>query len=186
MNMDTVITIVIALIILFFFVDGIRRGLVRQLFEIAGLIAAFIGAYYVGHALADRFEGSTRISYPIILFFFSAVVFLVVVFAFHLIGIMFQKIVSVTILNPVDRIGGAVLGAVKGVLFVSLICVLLFSIPASEGFRQKLAANRVATAIHPLLPRVYHFFIRHPAARVDSNVVVRTKPSRGTRRACSA
>jgi membrane protein required for colicin V production len=178
--MDAAITIVIGLIILFFFIDGIRRGLIRQLFEIAGLIAAFIGAYYVGHALADRFEASTRIAYPIILFFFSAVVFLVVVFAFHLIGLMFQKIVSVTILNPVDRIGGAVLGAVKGVLFVSLVCVLLFSIPDSEGFRQRLAANRAATAIHPLLPRVYHFFIKRPATCVDSNVVIHTEPWRGT------
>jgi uncharacterized membrane protein required for colicin V production len=179
--MDVVITIVIGLIVLFFFVDGIRRGLVRQLFEIAGLIAAFIGAYYVGHFLADRFECSTRISYPIILFFFSAVVFIAVALVFHLVGLMFQKIVSVTILNPVDRIGGAVLGAVKGVLFVSLVCVLLFSLPAAEGFKQKLEANRVAAAMHPLLPRVYHFFIKRPPVPVGSSDVVQAGSIRGTR-----
>jgi len=179
--MDTVITIVISLIVVFFFVDGIRRGLVRQLFEIVGLIAAFIGAYYMGHFLAHRFEGSTRISYPIVLFFFSAVVFIIVALVFHLIGLVLQKFVSVTILNPVDRIGGAVFGALKGVLFVSLVCVLVFSIPAAGGFKKKLETNRVAAAVHPVLPRVYHFFIKRSPVRVDSSDIVQAGPVRETR-----
>jgi membrane protein required for colicin V production len=179
--MDTVITIVIALVVLFFFVDGIRRGLVRQLFEIAGLIAAFIGAYYAGYFLAQRFEGSTRISYPIVRFFFSAVVFIIIALAFNLIGLVFRKIVSVTILNPIDRIGGAVFGALKGILFVSLVCVLVFSIPAAGGFKQKLEANRVAAVVHPVLPRVYHFFIKRSPVPVDSTDIVRAGPTRETR-----
>jgi hypothetical protein len=180
MGMDTVITIVIGLIILFFFVDGIRRGLVRQLFEIAGLIAAFIGAYYLGHAFADRFQGSTRISYAVVRFFFSAVVFIAVALVFHLLGVLFQKIVSVTILGPVDRIGGALFGAVKGVLFVSLVCVLLFSVPAAGGLTAKIKANRVATAVHPVLPRVYNFFMKRSSVPLESSDFVQARPPRGT------
>jgi membrane protein required for colicin V production len=178
--MDTVITIAICGIVLFFFIDGIRRGLVRQLFEIAGLIAAFIGAYYLGHSFAHRFEGSTKISYPVIRFFFSAVVFIAVVLAFHLMGLFFQKIVSVTILAPVDRIGGALFGAVKGVLFVSLVCVLLFSIPAAGGLTAKIKANRVAEAVRPVLPRVYNFFMKRSSVPLESSDFVRTQPPRGT------
>ena len=180
MGMDTVITIVIGLIVLFFFVDGIRRGLVRQLFEIAGLIAAFIGAYYLGHAFADRFQGSTKISYAVVRFFFSAVVFIAVALAFYLLGVMFQKIVSVTILGPIDRIGGALFGAVKGVLFVSLVCVLLFSIPSAGGLTAKIKANRVATAVHPVLPRVYNFFMKRSSVPLGSSDFVQTRPPRGT------
>jgi hypothetical protein len=179
-SMDTVITIVICLIVLFFFIDGIRRGLVRQLFEIAGLIAAFIGAYYLGHAFAHRFEGSTRISYAVVRFFFSAVVFIVIALVFHLLGLLFQKIMSVTILGPVDRIGGALFGAAKGVLFVSLICVLLFSVPAAGGLTAKIKANRVAAGMHPVLPRVYNFFMKRSSVPLDSNDFVRAQPPRGT------
>ncbi len=180
MGMDTVITIVIGLVVLFFFIDGIRRGLVRQLLEIVGLIAAFIGAYYLGHAFAHRFEGSTRISYPIVRFFFSAVVFIAVALVFHLIGLFLQKIVSVTVLGPVDRIGGAVLGAAKGVLFVSLVCVLLFSIPAPSGLTERIRENRVAAEMHPILPRVYNFFMKRSSLPMETSDFVRAEPPRGT------
>lgn len=179
--MDTVITVVIILIIVFFLIDGIRRGLVRQVFEIAGLIVAFMGAYYLGHFFAQRFEGSTRISYSVILFFFSAIVFIAVVIVFHLLGLMMQKIMSVTILGPVDRVGGAMFGALKGVLFVSLVCVLVFSVPAAGGFKRKLQTNRVAAAIHPVLPRMYNFFIKRSSIRFDSTDIVLERSSRGTR-----
>ncbi|HEY5134074.1 MAG TPA: CvpA family protein [Candidatus Krumholzibacteriaceae bacterium] len=181
MGLDTVITAVIALIILVFLIDGIRRGLVRQLVEIVGFIAAFIGAYYLGHFFAHRFEGSTRIPHAVVLFFFSAIVFIAIVLVVHFIALLLQKIVNVTILGPVDRIGGAVLGALKGVLFVSLVCVLIASVPAAGGFRQKLEANRVAAAMCPALPRVYHFFMKRSSVRVDSSDVVLARPSRETR-----
>jgi uncharacterized membrane protein required for colicin V production len=180
MGMDTVISIVICLIVLFFLIDGIRRGLVRQIFEIAGLIAAFIGAYYLGHTIAHRFEGSTRISSSIVRFFFSAVVFIIIALAFHLMGLLFQKIVSVTILGPVDRIGGALFGAAKGVLFVSLVCVLLFSVPTASGLTAKIKANRVAAAMHPVLPRVYNFFMKRSSVPLESSDFVRARSPRGT------
>ena len=123
MGMDTVITIVIGLVVLFFFVDGIRQGARASALRDRGAHRGIYRRVLLGHALAERFEGSTRISYAVVRFFFSAVVFVAVALAFHLIGLLFQKIVSVTILGPVDRIGGAVFGAVKGVLFVSLVCV---------------------------------------------------------------
>ncbi|MCX5754021.1 MAG: CvpA family protein [Candidatus Krumholzibacteria bacterium] len=178
--MDTVISIVICLVVLFFFIDGIRRGLVRQIFEIAGLIAAFIGAYYLGHAIAHRFAGSTRISASVVRFFFSAIVFIAIAIAFHLAGLLFQKIVSVTILGPVDRIGGALFGAAKGVLFVSLVCVLLFSVPAAGGLTAKIKANRVAGAMHPVLPRVYNFFMKRSSVPLESSDIVRAQSPRGT------
>jgi uncharacterized membrane protein required for colicin V production len=178
--MDTVITVVIVLVILFFLIDGIRRGLVRQVFEIVGLVAAFIAAYYLGHFLARRFDASTRISYPIVLFFFSAVVFVAVVIVFHLLGVVMQKIMSITVLGAVDRIGGALFGALKGVLFVSLVCVLIFSIPNGGGFKRKLETNRVAAAVHPVLPWMYNLFMKRSSIRIESTDIVRKRSSRET------
>ena len=150
------------------------------MFEIAGLIAAFIGAYYLGHALADRFDGSTRISGAAVRFFFSAVVFVAIVIAFHLLGLLMQKVVGVTILGPVDRIGGAVLGAVKGVLFVSLVCVLVFNVPASGRITEKIRANRIAAEMYPVLPRVYNFFMKRTSVPLESSEFVQDQAPRGT------
>ncbi len=180
MSVDLVITIVIGLILVFFLLDGLRRGFVRQVFEIIGLIAAFVAAYHLGNLLADRVQGSTRISHPVVIFFFAAIVFVGVALIFHFIGAALQKIVSVTVLNPVDRLGGAALGVVKGVLVVSLVCVIIFAVPTAGGLQRRLEHNRAAAAMRPVLPRVYHFFIKRAADRVGPGTVVEVRSPRET------
>ena len=170
---DTIISIAIVLIGIFFFIDGIRRGLVRQLLEIIGLFAAFAGAYYLGHYLTGNFAGSVKLSHRAILIVSSAAVFILIAVVFHLIGLLLQKIVSVTVLGPVDRVGGAIFGALKGVLFVSLICVIIFSFSPSGGFSAKLKTNRVAAKIHPVLPRMYDFFMKRAPGRPDLDEMAR-------------
>lgn len=158
--MDIVTSVVIALIVLFFFIDGIRRGLFRAVFEIAGLIAAFVCGYYFGHRIAEALAGSLRVSQPALLYFFSFVVFIAVVVVFHLVGLVIQKIVSATVLGPVDRIGGAVFGALKGVLVVSLLLVILAWLPLPEAFKEDIRENALASRIYPVLPETYRLIMR--------------------------
>jgi len=164
---NTVVSISILLVILFFLIDGIRRGLVRQFFEAVGLVVAFVGAYAIGQYFASNFVGPAKLSHRAIFVVSSVVAFVIVVVVFHMIGLLFQKIVSVTVLGPVDRVGGAVFGAVKGVLFVSLLCVVVFSFIPEGGFSKTLKANPVAAAIHPVLPRMYHALMKHSPAQLD-------------------
>jgi uncharacterized membrane protein required for colicin V production len=170
--MDRLIGIIICIIVVFFFIDGLRRGLVRQLFEIVGLVAAFICAYYVGHSIAGRYDGTVKFSHSFLSVAASVVVFLVIVVAFHFIGLLLGKIVSVTILGPVDKIGGGLFGALKGVLFVSLLCVLCFSLPFPGAFKEKLKADPVAARIHPILPRLYESVVRPSPGASDLKKLV--------------
>jgi membrane protein required for colicin V production len=164
---DNIINIAIVLVILFFLIDGIRRGLVRQLFEVIGLVVAFFGAYAVGQVLVGDIGGAGRVSHRALVILSAVVVFIVIVVVFHLIGLLLQKIVSVTVLGPVDRVGGALFGALKGVLFVSLVCVVLFSFLPAGRIADSLRANPLAAKMYPVLPRLYHFFMRHPSAPAD-------------------
>jgi membrane protein required for colicin V production len=169
--MDIVISVLILLVILFFFIDGIRRGFFRAVFEIAGIVAAFISAYYFGHQIAAALAGSLRVSQPALLYFFSFVLFVAVIVIFHLIGLLIQKIVSATVLGPVDRIGGAVFGAFKGVLVVSLLLVVLAWLPLPEAFKEDVRGNALAARIHPVLPETYRLIMRSapatPAGTID-------------------
>ena len=171
--MDNIISAAIVIVILIFLIDGIRRGLVRQLFEIVGLVAAFVGAYYLGHWLAADGHGSARVSHRAILIVSSVVVFVVIVIIFHLLGMLFQKIMSVTVLSPVDRVGGAIFGAFKGVLFVSLLCVIIFSFSPRGSFAARLKANAVASRVYPVLPRAYDFFMKHSSHQHDFDRIAR-------------
>jgi uncharacterized membrane protein required for colicin V production len=166
-----IITISILLVILFFLIDGARKGLVRQIFEVVGLLAAFVGAYYVGHLFAGDLAGSVRLPHRPALIVSTVLVFIVIMILFHLMGLLFQKIVSVTVLGPVDRIGGAVFGGFKGVLFVSLICLIMFSVVPAGNLTDAIRANPIAAKIHPVLPRVYHFLMRQSSAPVDPDTM---------------
>lgn len=157
--MDIVVTIVIALIVLFFLVDGVRRGLLRSVFEIVGLVAAFFCAVYFGHDIAARLAGAVDISREALLYFFSFVVFVAVVVVFHLIGVLLQKIASATLLGPIDRLGGAALGAIRGVLVVSLLLVILTWLPMPRSFKERVREHPVAARMYPVLPSMYRTFI---------------------------
>ena len=166
--MDIAITIGIAVIVIFFLADGVRRGLLRSVFEIVGLVAAFFCAAYFGHYLAAQLAGATRISHQALLYFFSFVVFVAVVVVFHLIGLVLQKIASATLLGPIDRLGGAVLGAVKGVLVVSLLLVILTWLPMPRSFKERVREHPVAARVYPVLPQMYRTFIdRDGGAGID-------------------
>ena len=173
--MDRLIGVAIIIIVIFFLIDGVRRGLVRQIFEIIGLVAAFVCAYYVGHLFAVRYEGALTISRKFQLVGTSIVVFVVIAIVFHLIGRLLGKIVSVTILGPVDKLGGGMLGALKGVLFASLLCVVCFSLPLPEGFKERLKVDPIAARVHPILPRVYESIVRHSPAASDLKKLARVE-----------
>lgn len=169
--MDIVISVIILLVILFFLIDGIRRGLFRAVFEIAGIIAAFVCAYYYGHRIAEILAGSLRVSHAALLYFFSFVLFVAVIVMFHLIGLLIQKIVNATVLGPVDRVGGAVFGALKGVLVVSLLLVVLAWLPLPGAFKEDVRSNAFAARIYPVLPETYRLIMRNaiswPAESID-------------------
>lgn len=171
--MDRIIGIVIVVIIFFFLVDGVRRGLVRQIFEIIGLVAAFVGAYYTVHYFADQYHGSPHLAHKGVMIASAIIVFVVIALVFHLIGLLFGKIASVTILAPVDKVGGGFLGALKGILFVSLLCLICFYLPFPDAFKEKLKVDPVASRIYPVLPRLYDSVIRHSPAKAPVGNVAR-------------
>ena len=159
--MNTAISVVIGVVLLFFLVDGIRRGLFRAVLEIAGIIAAFVCGRYFGHSIAGTLAGSLKVSHDALLYFFSFVVFVAVIVAFQLAGHVLQKIVSATVLGPVDRVGGAVFGVLKGLIIVSLALVVLAWLPLPEAFKDDVRENPLAAKIYPVLPETYRLIIRN-------------------------
>ncbi len=167
--MSTAITISIGVIVLLFLIDGIRRGFLRSIFEIIGFVAAFVVARRYGPELASWLTERTSISQAALTYFFSIVAFVCVILAFHLFGLLLQMIVCATVLSPVDRLGGAVLGILKGALIVSLIVSIVHWLPVPESFKQEVRSNSTAEAFRPILPKVYHFIVDRVFAKHIEN-----------------
>ena len=171
--MNRIIDVIIIVVLLFFFFWGLRRGLIRQIIEIVGIIAAFIGAFYLAHHLAGYFEEKLGFTYQIALVVSAIALFIGILVLFHFLGLLLQKITSITLLGPVDRIGGGLFGAFKGVLLISLLLVIILGLPFPSSFKEDLRRDPLARAIHPVLPKLFNLVLSRTPAGLNFDGVVR-------------
>lgn len=116
---DIIIIIVLAILTIL----GLKRGLVKSLFPLIGIVLGIFLAGTFQNALADNLgfidsEGTARIvAFAIIL----VVVFLAAIIA----GSIVHGILHMVLLGWVDRLGGAVFGFALGWFICSAVIVLL-------------------------------------------------------------
>ncbi len=197
--MRVIVDIVILIILLFFLVSGIRRGLIRQVLQVVGIIAAFVGAFFLAHHLSTYLQGRFDLGYQISLVVSAVALFAGIIILFHLLGLAVRKMAQITLLGPLDRVGGAVFGLLKGTLLVSLLLVILLSIPLPTSVKDELASDPLVAVTYPVLPVIFNLVVSHSPAgpyfeenlhRVGSNETVikakrkiediKTKADRGT------
>jgi len=135
--------LILALLIAWFAISGIVRGLVRQLFSLGGLVA--------GHLLGIRFyafvQGKLGLSFQYAEVVGYAVVFLAAYLAIRLIGGLIEDRVRKSKLSGSDRLAGMAAGLVKGALFSILIVFLLvILLPRDARLLQESKAAPVAVA----------------------------------------
>ncbi len=172
-----VVDIIILVILVFFFISGMRRGLIRQVLDIVGIILAFICAFYLAHFLASYFEQSIELTYNISLVIAAVVIFIGIILLFHALGLLFQKIAEITLFGSVDRIGGGLFGTFKGILLVSLLLVVALNIPLPEKAHRELRTRPLSTAIYPVLPTLFDFTLSLFPSELDFDSILRSRGS---------
>jgi len=166
-----VVRIVIGIILIFFFIAGLRRGLIRQVFDVLGIIAAFIGSFYLAHRFALYFENKVDVSYNLAMIFAAVLIFVGIIVLFRFIAITMQKFFKVTILGPFDCVMGGVFGAIKGAMLVSLILVIFLNLPFSDELHEEILEDKVTAAIYPVLPVLFDLVISHLPGELDFDKV---------------
>ena len=170
-----IIDIVIILILVFFFISGLRRGLIRQVLDIVGIIFAFIGAFYLAHFVADYLQQSIELTYTVSLVVAAVAIFIGIILLFHALGLIIKKVAEITLFGSVDKAGGGLFGAFKGVLLISLLLVIAFNIPLPEKAHRKLGGRPIVTAIYPVLPSLFDFVLSHSPSDLDFDSMMRPR-----------
>lgn len=148
--------LVIAVLLGIFF--GLKKGLAKMLqglieimtaevlvVEYSGVFAAF---------LAERFQIPVQILHVVMFMLIAIVSILIVRFMFQLLSL----IVDVSFKQPLNNIGGGLIGGLRFVLFVGLISefLMLFYIPfIQESFQQKSISGPYLIQI---CEHVHYFF----------------------------
>jgi membrane protein required for colicin V production len=132
-----ILDIVLAVVILGFFLTGLTRGIVRSMFGLMGIIIGLIVAsrFYANFVIATELKWQ----YAKILSFI--VVFLIVFLLIYLIGFIIQNLLSSLKLGFLDHILGAALGLLKGSIFAWLICFVMLMFPDGN---EKIKQSRIA------------------------------------------
>lgn len=129
------------------FLYGFLKGIISEIFALAGLVIGFIIAIKFSFIIQPyilplvKKETVALIISFILLFLVSAVI----IIAF---GIFFKKTIRFIRLSWLDRVIGGVFGLVKGVIIAGLISLLIFAFfPGGKAFIKKSTLGRYTITV---------------------------------------
>jgi membrane protein required for colicin V production len=133
---------------------GFYNGMMRQLFGLVGLVAGYILAmrYYQPCSwFFTSFHSGTARAISFI------AIFLACILVAHIVGWLVGRLFNISGLGFLNRIGGGLLGFLKGCLIVSLmVLVLTVSDSAKSGFFKKSHTVKYVLPVAAMLKKVTH------------------------------
>ncbi len=169
--------IVILAVLAWFFIIGVKRGLIRQVLEVAGIIVAFLAAFYFAHALAEWIEVKTAADYRLSLAMAALAIFIGIIIGVHFVGVGLKKLFGLTIMGVFDRVAGGLFGVLKGVLIISLVLSVMMILPVPDDVKDELREDPVMGAIYPVLPVMFDAVVSNIPGGAKFEQIARIKDS---------
>ncbi len=139
--------IVICLILAAALIKGVSAGLIRSIFNAAGIIAGLVLAvnYYApGSSLIFGYIALPQLIVDALSFI---LIFSIAAVTVHAVGIILAKITRFSLFKLVDKIGGGVAGAVIGVALIGVLLILMTAFPLYEDFNDHVDQSYLAAPI---------------------------------------
>ncbi len=139
--------VIIFLILCFFAVKGLVRGLVNEASSLGGLLIGGWLAYRLHPLLAVPLKSALHLPAHLSSFLAFIIILLISGICAHIIGNVVTAALRLVMLGTLNRIGGLLIGVVEG----SLMLCLIFSIATSgfmpEKIRSKIRATESANTL---------------------------------------
>jgi membrane protein required for colicin V production len=143
-------------------VSAFRRGLIREVVSIIALIA--------GAVLAGRFYDELSANLAFLIddeTMRNLVAFVSIFIGINVVGAVasafMRNTAAILMLGPMDHLGGAVFGLLRGVLFIEVVLVAVTAFPALAALTAGAEAStlapyflRAAPLVNGLLPEAFH------------------------------
>lgn len=134
----TLFDIIILVVLCFFAVKGLVRGLVNEASSLAGLLAGAWLAYRFYPSLAIPIKSVLHLPAHFSSFLAFIIILLLTGICAHIIGNVITAALRLVMLGSLNRLGGVLIGIAEGTL---LLC-MVFSIAAS-GFMPEQIRNKI-------------------------------------------
>jgi membrane protein required for colicin V production len=115
----------LGLLLIFGLYRGLKNGLLIELASIVALIAGIYGAIHFSYLTADYL--AERINWELRTIKIAAfiITFLLIVFGVHLLGKVLTRIADIALLGLVNRIAGALFGALKVAVILGALLIFI-------------------------------------------------------------
>lgn len=160
------VDIVIVVSIFWFTFAAFRAGLIREVVTIAGAIAAvaLAGLLYRDLAPDVALVIDSQATAEVVAF---AIIFGAVILASQLVAFFLKQAVSVLMLGALDKIGGAFIGVVKGVILVEIALIVGITFE-TLGVRNAIEDSGLAPVFLSLLPFLQHILPEEFRTAIDN------------------
>lgn len=138
------VDIVILVLLGFFLLKGIYRGLLKEVCSLLGLVLGGVFAFSFHLPLAQLLQDSFNLPAQLCIWGSFLAIFLLLVFLFAVIGFVLSRFVKLIFLGGFNRLAGAVFGIIQGVVILSMIVLALSSSVAPEFVRVKVKGSQLA------------------------------------------
>ena len=145
----TTLDIILLVVSVLSIVLGLWRGLVRTLFGLAAWAVSLIASPFLAQFLSQRFEWSWALS--------LGLSFLAIFIATRLVGSMTARALVRVGLSSVDRLLGALFGAARALLVITLLATIAhsFKLDRTLTWREAVCApllDGIVQWVEPMLP----------------------------------
>jgi len=132
--------IVILIVLVISIVMGIRAGVIKVLFTLAGGIIGVVLAGRFSDSLGSKLTFISSVSTAKIVAF--VVILVVVLIIAAILAFVIKKIASLVLLGWIDKLGGGVLGLVLGAIFCAALLTMWVKFQGGSGTVTSSAISR--------------------------------------------
>ena len=163
----TIVNIVLLVILAIAAIVGFSKGLIRQVLALVGLVASFFIAILLAGGLANVLSTHTGLPYSPSLVVAFIVIFIGGMIGFHFVAVILQKLVHMVFLGWVDRLCGAALGLIVGMMVASLAVIVCLELPVSGDVRRSVEDSEVGMFVRPVAPKIFNMVFSHGEHGID-------------------
>ncbi len=141
----TVIDILISIILLYFIFEGYKKGFVKQTATILGILVSLYLAITRYAEFQYFLKPYLNVSETFLQFISFAVIFLGVNIIIQILSNVLEKMTDNAFIKPVNQVGGALFGLIKGGVLVYFLLLILSEIPyqsLTDTINQSMFADR--------------------------------------------
>jgi membrane protein required for colicin V production len=156
-----ILDIIFVVILAYCIIRGVFRGLLKELSSIIGVFGGFYAAYtYYAVAARPLSKWISHTGYLNLVSFI--IIFCIVFLVISILGVVINYLLKLAFLGWFDRLAGALFGAVKGILIVSVLLIALTAfLPKGSPFIKDSLLSPHITFISEKMVKVVSKNMKH-------------------------